>query len=88
MRGSSNVIYLPSTHCLLSFVPHLHTKIEIFKPDLVAYLCNPTTQEAEAGKTAEFEASLSCTVRPCLKKRKKEKDLHPNKNKTKQNKNF
>jgi hypothetical protein len=36
----------------------------------MVHSCNPGTQEAEAGGSGEFEASLSYMVRPCVKKGK------------------
>jgi hypothetical protein len=36
---------------------------------MVAYTCNPSTQEAEAGDR-EFKANLGYIVRPYLKKKK------------------
>lgn len=54
---------------------------------VVAHTCNPGTQEAEPGKSFEFEASLvsrvpesqGSTEKPCL-----EKDKNKNKKKNKQ----
>jgi hypothetical protein len=38
-------------------------------PGVVVHACNPSTWEVEVGEV-EFEASLGCMWRPCLKKRK------------------
>jgi hypothetical protein len=41
----------------------------------VGYVCNPSTLEAEAGRS-EFEASLDYVVTPYLKKQKTKMHIH------------
>jgi hypothetical protein len=38
---------------------------------MVAYTFNPSTQEKEASRSLEFEASLVCRVRPSLKRKER-----------------
>jgi hypothetical protein len=60
------VEYLPKKHKVLS-------SVKTCRPNVVAHACNTRIRESEAGGSQGLR--LGYAVRPCLKKRKKERNL-------------
>jgi hypothetical protein len=58
----------------LLYCYHEYNVLEVFQHlSVEVHAWNPSTQEAEA-RRYKFKASLGYIARPCLKKRKKEKE--------------
>lgn len=59
LEGNKNMLFLKETDVL----------------GIVAYVCNPSTLEAEAAGSPQAQGLLGYKMRPCLKKKKEEEEI-------------